>query len=379
MKASPSPRFIHALQVGSLLGLGVFLWGASLLPIHHPALVCECTALVSSAEHLRLTELSGRSRGTSTSIDWLVCEQISGDFRREGERSLEGEVAAGKVRLRLGLLRRATPMELEQELKELIADSRGDAPEFTPTDRSVARAKWRLQVAEHAMSRFRLDCSRNGVEFSEGGASSPFRLASRSSASPDAEQSKMFESLCRDIEESKRSLELASSESLVADGRSQEIFTVTGTPRFRVRGGEFYRSRASVVLLFAIGSIFAVSAGRNRRSVRKPIVSENAIREAWMRMLARERLPYLGVLATETAEIPGEASTDENRTSGDSTSGSRVRIRAIQRLSVFSRWTDRILVAWLACFALRYVLDPLWRELLFQAPLSAFSCVLFGI
>jgi hypothetical protein len=90
-------------------------------------------------------------------------------------------------------------------------------------------------------------------------------------------------------------------------------------------------------------------------------------------------VPYLGVLATETAEIPGEASTDENRTSEDSTSGSRVRIRAIQRLSVFSRWTDRILVAWLACFALRYVLDPLWRELLFQAPLSAFSCVLFGI
>jgi hypothetical protein len=379
MKASPSPRFIHALQVGSLLGLGVFLWGASLLSIHHPALVCECTALVSSAEHLRLSELSGRSRGTSTSIDWLVCEQISGDFCPEGERSFEGEVAAHKVRLRLGLRRRATPLELEQELHELIASSRGVAPEFTPSDRSIARAKWRLQVAEHAVNRFCLDCSRNGVKFSEGVTSSPFRLASRSSGSPDSGEANMYESLCNEVEEAKRSLEAAESESLVGDGKPRGVFTITGTPRLCVRGGEFHRSRASVVFLFAIGAILAVSTGRNRRLVRKPVVSENALREAWMRMLARERVPYLGVLATEAVDIPTQASTTENAPDEDATSGSRVRIRAIQRLSMLSRWSDRILIAWLACFALRYLLDPLWRELLFQAPLSAFSSVLFGI
>jgi hypothetical protein len=229
------------------------------------------------------------------------------------------------------------------------------------------------------VNRFCLDCSRNGVKFSEGVTSSPFRLASRSSGSPDSGEANMYESLCNEVEEAKRSLEAAESESLVGDGKPRGVFTITGTPRLCVRGGEFHRSRASVVFLFAIGAILAVSTGRNRRLVRKPVVSENALREAWMRMLARERVPYLGVLATEAVDIPTQAPTTENAPDEDATSGSRVRIRAIQRLSMLSRWSDRILIAWLACFALRYLLDPLWRELLFQAPLSAFSSVLFGI
>lgn len=40
---------------------------------------------------------------------------------------------------------------------------------------------------------------------------------------------------------------------------------------------------------------------------------------------------------------------------------------------------DTLLVAWLCIFVLRYGVDSVWRELLFKAPLAAFSSVLFGI
>jgi len=40
---------------------------------------------------------------------------------------------------------------------------------------------------------------------------------------------------------------------------------------------------------------------------------------------------------------------------------------------------DTLLVAWLCVFVLRYGVDSVWRELLFKAPLAAFSSVLFGI
>jgi hypothetical protein len=50
-----------------------------------------------------------------------------------------------------------------------------------------------------------------------------------------------------------------------------------------------------------------------------------------------------------------------------------------RRLGWVARVADATLFLWVAAFVVRYGSDTVWRELLFQAPLAAFSSLLFGI
>jgi hypothetical protein len=53
--------------------------------------------------------------------------------------------------------------------------------------------------------------------------------------------------------------------------------------------------------------------------------------------------------------------------------------RAKKRASLLTAAGDGMLLIWLAVFAYRFVCDSLWRDLLFRAPLAAFSNLFFGI
>jgi hypothetical protein len=55
------------------------------------------------------------------------------------------------------------------------------------------------------------------------------------------------------------------------------------------------------------------------------------------------------------------------------------RMRCTRRIEFVRRIVDGLLVLWVACFAIRFLSDSNWRELLFSAPLSAFSSLVFGI
>jgi hypothetical protein len=99
-----------------------------------------------------------------------------------------------------------------------------------------------------------------------------------------------------------------------------------------------------------------------------------------MKMLDGCRIPYLGVIPLETNEA-----TLETPMVASVLRSNRARVRGLYRLlglahlSGWSRWSERMLAVWIVCFVLRYLLDPPWRELLFQAPLAAFSSILFGV
>ncbi|MFN5916806.1 MAG: hypothetical protein ACK48K_08615, partial [Planctomycetota bacterium] len=54
-------------------------------------------------------------------------------------------------------------------------------------------------------------------------------------------------------------------------------------------------------------------------------------------------------------------------------------MRSPRRIVFVRRIVDSLLFLWVACFALRFLSDANWRELLFGAPLSAFSSLVFGI
>jgi hypothetical protein len=53
--------------------------------------------------------------------------------------------------------------------------------------------------------------------------------------------------------------------------------------------------------------------------------------------------------------------------------------RAKKRASLLTAVGDGMLLIWLSVFAYRFVCDSLWRDLLFRAPLAAFSNLFFGI
>jgi hypothetical protein len=54
-------------------------------------------------------------------------------------------------------------------------------------------------------------------------------------------------------------------------------------------------------------------------------------------------------------------------------------LRAKKRASLLTATGDGMLLIWVAIFAYRFVCDSLWRDLLFRAPLAAFSNLFFGI
>lgn len=379
MKVSPGSRFIRPLQVGGLLGLGVFLWGLSLVPIQRSILVCECSVLVSPSEHAKLVELGNQRSISSCSIDRLVCEPLKALDETSCKVHSTGEVAVQRVRLRLGMNRRATATELEEELKLLTSSAKGLAQPTVAIPRGICHAKWRLQVAEHALSRFRLDCVRDGIELPDTKKDSPFRLASQSSSPMESDAMTLFDSLCSEVDSAQRGLHLAQREAQKQEQETTAIFTLGGNPRFFVRGGSLDRVRFLVLAMSCCGIIGLVLMRPKRDRLRKrsePIPN----RQDLMKMLDGCRIPYLGVIPLETNEA-----TLETPMVASVLRSNRARVRGLYRLlglahlSGWSRWSERMLAVWIVCFVLRYLLDPPWRELLFQAPLAAFSSILFGV
>jgi hypothetical protein len=380
MKASPDSRFIRALQVGGLLGLGVFLWGVSLLPIQRSVLVCECSVLVSPREHAKLVATGRQSHQASPSIEWLVCEPLKTHADSDHRSGSEGEVAVRRVQLRLGMVHRVTATELERELTSLTSSGISTSHPTGEVQRAVCHARWRLQVAEHALSRFRLDCARDGVELPDIKESSPFRLASRSSSREVSNAKRSFESLCSEVDAARKGLEQAERESEQREQETPAVFTMGGSPRFVMRGGSLDRVRFSVLVLSICGLLGFVATQRNRKISSKrsgPILSTD---QDLMKMLDGLRIPYLGVLPQETDDATAASMVTEIASRSTRSRGRTLyRLLRLYHLSMWARWSERVLALWLVCFVLRYLLDPPWRELLFQAPLAAFSSVLFGV
>ena len=380
MKASPDSRFIRALQVGGLLGLGVFLWGVSLLPIQRSVLVCECSVLVSPSEHSKLVEIGRKSDKASPSIDWLVCEPLKTPAQLDHRGGSEGEVTVRRVQLRLGMVRRVTTTELERELTAVTSSGIAMSSLVGEAQREVCHARWRLKVAEHALSRFRLDCVRDGIVLPDIQESSPFRLASRSSSTVSSDATRSFESLCSEVDAARVGLERAERGIEQREEETPGVFTMGGSPSFVMRGGSLDRVRFSVVMLCACGLLGFVVTQRNRKRSSQRSRAVLSTREDLTKMLEGLRIPYLGVLPLEADDVTGTSPVPRIASRSEGSRGRTLyRLLRLYHLSMWARWSERVLALWIVCFVLRYLLDPPWRELLFRAPLAAFSSVLFGV
>lgn len=394
MKASPIPkshltgfgtRFIASLRVGGLLAFGILLWCVNFLPVQRPVLVCECSVLVSASQEGRIEELSRKAGIESPMIDWLSCQGVIGGPRLQGETQ-EG-VPVRRVQMRVGLHRRVSIVELEAELDRLLEESGVAGRIRSIEDTALPELRWRLRVAEHALTRFELDRDRGSGQQSERTAA-PFRLVSQSSTELGESQQALYESLRSKVEAARSSLAAAESEAAVRDRERRSVFTMVGYPRF-ILGGDRLSSFRALMLFFLGCSVIGMVASRwgKRRTIGSVWDSHGAVRHSrrpvehsegrhleWMSVLKRHGIPYLGLLTIE-----GQTEERAELTLPSGVQPTRRFTYFGMRLSVLARWSDRILFLWIACFVWRYLVDSLWRELLFRAPLAAFSSVLFGI
>ena len=241
----------------------------------------------------------------------------------------------------------------------------------------MTQAKWRLRVAEHELSRFRLDCERQGIAWDEPGERSPFRLVSRSSADPGVCEREMLASLQAEVETAKQLVSDEESNLLVRGGGARGAFAITGTPRFVLRGGVL-SGWSLAVLLLAAGIVVCGVAIRwggwwDAIRMRRRSNDSDSRHQDMVKLVRGLGIQYLGVLATVAGVMPTAVPEPNPASEADDLR------RSGWRLTLLHRWSDRILYLWIACFVFRYLRDPLWRELLFQSPLAAFSSVLFGV
>ncbi len=366
------------LRVGGLLAFGLTLWMANLLPIQKGMLICESNAVVSETRWSHLVQLSSRRELESASIRWVSSSHTPARMGTSGRHNSSTSDSLRHLKLRMGLREKLTAMELQQELNRLTSSGSVDSAASPPP--KLHKERWQVQVAQHALSRFRLDCERRGVSVTETTAASPFRLASNTLDSTDAEDRAVMEKLTQNLADAERALAMAtardqtSGSSAVGPGP----LALTGSPTYYLQGSSpsLLHAVSLVALALSIswfGCRWATvrsSASNPSRFGRKQHSTDDTHR-AYKSLLYRFGIPYLGEI-----HLAARDSLPEREHEG---SLPILSSRAISRWTQVARWSDGILMIWVACFVLRYSIDPMWRELLFRAPLAAFSCLVSGI
>lgn len=233
------------------------------------------------------------------------------------------------------------------------------------------------------------------------------------------------------IEAMQRSLEEQRSQS---DGH----IAITGAPKLLAMAGRFSWSRVASVLCLAMVAGLALLAMNNRLNAMRHPSRRNGV-PAWRSLVAKIRrpspilttdekqlghnsarvrttvkklrqlqIPYWGeALCQEPlaeilqqTELSSQASPETSTDLGNdhyalaSSEGSPASVQLSvepqpspptasqptrRRTSFVAVFGDAILLTWVIVFLARFTCDSLWRDLVFRAPLAAFSSLLFGV
>lgn len=216
-----------------------------------------------------------------------------------------------------------------------------------------------------------------------------------------------------------RCIESLEAQQRATQSQAAGTIALTGAPRYGVLSG-----RASIANLVSIFSLSCFCAWMIGFLLRSPAVQRRKVGQAkvalrqlarkengrradersWNRAgedviavgMAKHNIPYIGTLrmnvgskatvalsavdnlvttvseadCVETASNSlASNSSPEDRT----TVGLKLNAAVIEKVNSWALWS------WVALFGFRFVADPNWRELLFSAPLAAFSSMVLGV
>lgn len=215
-----------------------------------------------------------------------------------------------------------------------------------------------------------------------------------------------------------RCIESLEAQQRATQSQAAGTIALTGAPRYGVLSGQ-----ASIANLVSILSLSCFCAWMIGFLLRSPAVQRREVGQAkvalkqfnrkengrpadertWQRTdedpiavgMAKHKIPYLGTLkmnvgskatvalsAAESRETPVseesglEAASNtvaSTSSSNRTTAGLKLSTAAIEKINSWALWS------WVALFAFRFLTDPNWRELLFSAPLAAFSSMVLGV
>lgn len=215
-----------------------------------------------------------------------------------------------------------------------------------------------------------------------------------------------------------RCIESLEAQQRATQSQAAGTIALTGAPRYGVVSGQ-----ASIANLVSILSLSCFCAWMIGFLLRSPAVQRREVGQAkvalrqfnrkengrpadertWQRTdedpiavgMAKHKIPYLGTLkmnvsskatvalsAAESWETPvsekggleaASNSLASTSSSNRTTAGLKLSTAAIEKINSWALWS------WVVLFAFRFLTDPNWRELLFSAPLAAFSSMVLGV
>jgi len=378
----------------ALFALLVALWGMNLFPVQRAQQVLTASALVSSQRLESLQSVAKQKRIQSDSIRWIHYQR---DLKRTSHHSISTGVE--HVHLRIGILPNTSAEKLQSELVRLTEPS----IETIGTQDALAKLRserWRLATVEHQMALFELDRTREkhaqetailqdeamGAEESptpartvvhrkiNADSSSQIPPSSPETASDPSSHRATWESLLSEFDRSAERIERIESDIRSAKNQASGTIAITGSPRVGVLSTPASVSQSLCVAAFTL--MGCVGLGLYLRGPVPNRVTSNRQPSSGASLSKQllEKLPMtnFGTIFLERSSAPLPVQEIPVGTSIDGAIQAR-RIKLVRRLA------DGLLVVWSGLFAIRFLSDASWRELLFSAPLSAFSSLVFGV
>lgn len=380
------------VQQVALFALMVGLWSLNLFPIQRAEPVLTASALVSEPRLPSLQSVSQQRNIQSDSIRWVHYQR---DLRRTSQHSQSNGLQ--HIQLRLGIRSNASFHQIQQELERLTEPT--IESEGQTSDQVQLRAeRWRLKTIEHQMARFELDRTRekqslvlqspedslaDQASVDEPGSTQAQSVTYRkinaesvtdsiADSGDSADDQRTWELLLSDFDRCAKRIERIENHLHLAHVQASGTIEITGSPQLGVLSTGASMGQSICVLAFTLLSCVGLfvclrvpSAQRSSRS------QKNSILEA-LNELGLENFGTIDVtsMRSESRAIPSLPP--------DHLSDLKP-MRSPRRIVFVRRIVDSLLFLWVACFALRFLSDANWRELLFGAPLSAFSSLVFGI
>lgn len=386
-----SARLSQSLaQQISLFALMVGLWGLNLFPVQRAELVLTASAVVSPQRLASLQMLSKQSDLANKSIRWVHYQR---DTRRpSGESQVTG---LEHIILRLGVCSGVSAEQIQTELERLTLPT--VELESTHKDQSELRAqRWRLATIKHQMALFELDRSREKHAIQEVGSSDQDQALGSTEAStkatvvvhrklnaqlqqeplektPDpAIHRKTWQWLASDYDRSVKRIEQIESQIQQTTARASGTLAMTGSPRLGVLS-----SPASIAHCLSVAAFCGLACLGLVMVLRIPRFASGKYLRASRPKNTTISLDTMGLRNFGTILIQGESATNIPLVQEPLVPTSKSI--ADRQILQTRRLVDALLMVWVVCFSIRFLIDGNWRELLFTAPLSAFSSIVFGV
>lgn len=377
-------------QQMSLFGLLIGLWGLNLFPVQRAELVLTASAVVSPQRLASLQMLSKRSDLANESIRWVHYQR---DTRRaSGESQVTG---LEHVILRLGVYSGASAEQIQTALERLTLPV--VELESTHKDLSDLRAqRWRLATIKHQMALFELDRAREIHAIQEtvpldqdevaGSEDLPTKatavLYRKSNAGPErvlqtkssdtSSHQKTWQLLVSDLDRHVKKIQEIEDQIRQTTAQASGTIEMTGSPRVGVSS-----TPASISHCISVAAFSGLACLGLVVVLRVPgFISSKYPRKESLKK-ATSWLDEMGLRNFGTIPIRGVSTTDISVAMEPQVQTSK---SVMDRQILLTRHlVDALLMAWVVCFSIRFLTDGNWRELLFTAPLSAFSSIVFGV